>query len=204
MSDIPAWWAQGTLLENCNCRLLCSCHVSYRQPADHERCLGFLLPCFEAGFYGEVPLDGLRAVVLVDAPRIMTEPDWTLGLCIDTGADAAQREAVEAILGGRAGSGWAVLAALATRWLETRQLPIAVDAADGGHRIRAGDLLEARLEPTRGADKQGPARLENQHNQVHGPTHFLAWGTARYTAPLDHFSTAETHSLWSRFSWRGP
>lgn len=34
------WCAKGVICENCNCRYLCRCHLSYRQPTDHECCVG--------------------------------------------------------------------------------------------------------------------------------------------------------------------
>jgi hypothetical protein len=204
MDHVPTWWAKGLLLENCNCRLLCRCHISYRQPADHERCLGFLAARIDDGAYGDVPLGGLQAVVLVDAPQIMTEPDWALGICIDERANQAQREAVERILSGQAGSGWGVLGALVARRLETQIVPIDIQHNEAACTVRVGDVLEASLAAAKGADKSGPPRLENVHNQVHGPSEVLAWGSTHHKGELHHRDTEETHAIWSRFSWRGP
>ena len=94
MTTSESWWAEGTLYENCNCRLLCRCHISYRQPADQDRCIGYLATHIQQGRYGQAPLDGLNAVVYVNAPQIMVDPGWTLGLYIDERADDAQREAL--------------------------------------------------------------------------------------------------------------
>jgi hypothetical protein len=202
MSAQTAWWAEGLLLESCNCRLLCRCHIAYRQPADHERCVGYIAVRVEDGAYGEVPLGGLDALVLIDAPRIMTEPDWTIGLCISERARPPQHEALERILSGQAGGGWAVLGALAARRLATRSLPIRLEAERGGWALRVEGLLQSTLEPTRGADKAGPIRLENTFNQVHGPTQSLAWGSTRFDAALGYAPSEQTHALWSRFRWR--
>ena len=69
-----AWWAKGEMFENCNCRLLCRCHISYRQPADHERCTGCFAIEVAEGRYGEVALDRTRAFLAVDAPQNMLSP----------------------------------------------------------------------------------------------------------------------------------
>jgi len=204
MADDPHWWAKGTLLENCNCRLICRCHIDYRQPADHERCLGFLAAQIESGRYGDTVLDGFSAVLLTDSPQVMLEPGWTVGLCVDERADAAQRLALEAIFGGQAGSGWAVLAALGTRRLETRYLPIRLERQGRNWTLRVGGLLESVLEASKGKDKTGAIRLENIFNQIHGSVQDLAWGSSRYGEPYLHFSTERTHALSSSFSWRGP
>jgi hypothetical protein len=204
MATAPRWWAEGLLLENCNCRLLCRCHIHYSQPADHERCLGFLAFQIERGRYGETTLDGCRAVHISDTPQVMLEAGWRVALLMDEQTTPAQRDALEAILGGRAGGGWAALAALVERREPTRYLPIGMTPEAGGWRLRAGELLDCVLEPTRGRDKSASIRLENIFNQVHGSSQALAWGSARYGAPYEHFGTERSHSLWSAFSWKGP
>ncbi len=40
METYQPWWARGLLRENSNCRLLCRCHISYRQEAEFDRCIG--------------------------------------------------------------------------------------------------------------------------------------------------------------------
>ena len=204
MTPSESWWAKGTLYENCNCRLLCRCHISYRQPADHDRCIGYLATHIQQGRYGEVPLDGLNAVMYVNAPQIMAELGWTLGLYIDERADGPQREALQVIFTGRGGSGWGVLASLATQWLETRFVPID-HQSDGTMRSwRIDGVLDTRLEPIKSADKTGPVRLENIHNQVHGPSQVLAWGSTRFEDQGHSVETDSTHALYSDFSWKGP
>jgi hypothetical protein len=202
MTMIEPWWAKGTLYENCNCRLLCRCHISYRQPADHERCIGYLAANIQQGRYGEVPLDGLNTVVFVDAPQIMAEPGWTLGLYIDERAGGPQREALLAVFGGKAGGGWGVLASLATHWLEPRFVPIHHQSDGGAPSWRIDGVLDTRLEPIKSADKVNPVRLENIHNQVHGPSQVLAWGTTSFSDRGQSLDTEGTHALYSDFSWQ--
>ncbi len=204
MQAKPSWWAKGHLYENCNCRLICRCHISYRQPADHERCLGFLAVRIDEGAFGDVSLAEQQAVLLVDAPQIMTEPDWTVGLCIDERADAGQRDALERILFGQAGGGWAALGALMARRLETRFVPITIQQDGHASTIRVDGVMAGELTAGKGADKENPPRLENLHNQVHGTSQVLAWGSFRYEPGMAQQDTADTHGLWSRFSWRVP
>jgi hypothetical protein len=47
-------------------------------------------------------------------------------------------------------------------------------------------------------------RLENCHNQIHGASQVLAFGTSRLEDNGFALATERTHALWSRFAWQGP
>ena len=125
--DQTAWSARGLLFENCSCQSVCPGHVHFSQPCNHERCVGYWAIRFDEGRFGNVGLDGVRAVVAYDSPQHMIEGGWTQGLIIDRAATPTQRAAVESILAGRAGGPWAKLAAFVGRRLTTRYLPICVE-----------------------------------------------------------------------------
>jgi hypothetical protein len=201
----PAWWARGLLFENCNCRLLCHCHVSFTQPADEERCIGYWAIRIDEGAWGDVPLAGLHALVLGDSPQVMADGDWTQALYLDLRADAAQRPALEAILDGRAGGPWAKLGALVSRRLPTRWVAIRIeeDGRRKAFRVEGADLV-SEVEAIKAADRTGEVRLENCHNQIHGSPQVLAFGTSRLEDNGFALATERTHALWSRFAWQGP
>ena len=99
----PSWWAAGLLFENCNCQSVCPGHVHFDQNCTHDRCLGYWAIQFKDGEFDGVALGGVNAVIAYDSPKHMIEGGWTEALLIDSGASAAQREAIETILTGRAG-----------------------------------------------------------------------------------------------------
>jgi hypothetical protein len=204
-AEVPPWWACGLLFENCNCRLLCHCHVAFTQPADEERCIGYWAVRIEQGAWGDVPLAGLHALVLGDAPQVMAEGGWTQALYLDQRANAGQRVALEAILGGRAGGPWAKLAVLVSRRLDTRWVPIRIEEEGRHKRLRVeGVNLISEVEAIKAADRTGEVRLENCHNQIHGSPQVLAWGSTRVHDDGFALITERTHALWSRFTWQGP
>ena len=47
-----AWRLNGTLIENCNCTLVCPGHMSFKQLCTHERCIGAWGVRIEEGRYG--------------------------------------------------------------------------------------------------------------------------------------------------------
>jgi len=201
----PPWRAHGLLFENCNCRLLCHCHVSFTQPADEKRCIGYWAVRIEEGAWGEVSLAGLHALVLADSPQVMAEGNWTQALYLDRRADAEQRLALEAILGGQAGGPWAKLGALVSRRLPTRWVAIHIEEEGRRKSLRLdGVNLVSEVEAIKAADRSGEVRLENCHNQIHGSPQVLAWGTTRFEDRGLALATERTHALWSRFAWQGP
>lgn len=199
-----AWWAKGVMSENCNCRLLCRCHISYRQPADHERCVGGFAIEVAEGRYGAVALDGVRAFLAVDAPQYMLEGDWTTALVIDEAASEDQRRAIEAILSGAAAGIWSVPANFVGRRLPVRLAPIHQETEGKRRRMWADGIFDTAHEPIKGDDRTGPVRLENAHNQVHGASQILARGDSRFESEAFTVATEGTHAISSAFSWCGP
>jgi hypothetical protein len=195
------WKATGLLFENCNCQLVCPGHMHFSQLCTHERCVGYWAVRFDQGTFGTVPLAGTKAVIAYDSPRHMIDGGWTEVIVIDPAASSEQREAVEAILDGRAGGPWAVLARFVGRRLPTRFLP--VELADDGteKRARIPGVLEGVVAAIRGRDRSRPVTFGNIFNQVHAATQVIATGTTRYDDGVIRVSTEKTHGLYSHFEW---
>ena len=208
-ADTPAWWARGLLFESCNCQVVCPGHVHFSQNCTHERCIGYWALRFDAGQYGSTSLEGVRAVVAFECPQLMIAGGWTEVLLIDEEAAPDQREAVEAILGGKAGGPWEVLARFVSEWLPTRFVPIEIEDEGKVKRVRVGlpmegsvSLLEGSVEDIRGRDGDLPVTLQNMFNQIHAPTQTIARGESRGDIGAIRLRNAGTHGLHSRFEWR--
>lgn len=197
-----AWWAHGLLFENCSCQLVCPGHVHFKQLCTHDRCVGYWAIRIDAGAFGAIRLDGVKAVVAYDSPQHMIAGNWTEGLIIDEAARPEQRTAVEAILSGHAGGPWAVLARFVGRWLATRVLPIDIVDEDATKRVAIAGVLDAAIARIRGRDRTKPVTFENSFNQIHAPSQVLATGDARYNDGAIVFSNKGTHGLYSTFDWR--
>jgi hypothetical protein len=198
-----AWSARGLLFENCTCQLLCPAHVSFKNRCDKDPCRGYWVVHVEDGRYGRVPLNDLNVVILYESPARMYSGEWTQGLHIDERATGPQRDALEAILSGRAGGPWEVLAGFVSKRLPTRPAAIRFEDAGRTKRLTIPGLFETSVTAIRGSDGVGEAVLSNLHNVIHGAVHVLARGQSRSVdAPLE-FVTERTHALYSRFSWQG-
>lgn len=204
MTETTRWRANGLLFENCNCQLICPAHLGFTQRCTPARCLGHWAIHVEAGAYGAVPLDGLNAVIVCDAPQLMISGNWLQAIYIDERADAPQRSALEAIFTGAAGGTWAVLARFVGTRHPTRFVPIRFVDEPRRKAMWIDGCFETGVAPIKGADAAREAVLENVFNQIHAPTQVLAVGTTRYADHGLTFTTDGTHALYSRFSWRGP
>ncbi len=199
--SIP-WRARGLLFENCSCQLVCPGHLHFDQLCTHDRCRGYWAIRIDEGDFGGVPLGGLNAIIAYDTPQHMISGGWTEVLIIDEAASIEQRGAIEAILTGRAGGPWAVLARFVARWLETRYLPISIGEDGPIRRAEIPGLLDATITEIRGRDRTKPVTFENIFNQIHSSSQVLARGTTRYDDGEIVVSNEGTHGLYSRFEWR--
>lgn len=200
-ANVPAWWAEGRLLENCNCTTVCPGHVHFSQACTHERCKGFWIVRFHGGELEGVDLAGVDAVVAYDSPQHMIAGDWTEVIVVSDGASEAQRTAVDRILSGAVGGPWQVLDRFVGRRLPTRSADIRVEEESRSKRIEVEGILDSTLEAIRGRDRERFVTFENMFNQVHAPSQVIARGTSRYDDGTISVTTDGTHGLWSDFRW---
>jgi hypothetical protein len=203
-ASTPPWHARGLMFENCSCQLVCPGHMHFSQACTHERCLGYWAIRIDEGSYGDVPLAGLKAFIAFDAPQHMIEGNWTEVVIIDESASAAQRTALDAILHGRAGGSWGLLAKFVVRWLDTQYRPIEFAEEPHAKHARIPGLLEASITEIKGRDRGRPVTFENIFNQIHAPTQVLALGSTSYDDGVIRIATKQTHGLHSRFEWIVP
>ena len=195
------WHARGLMFENCSCQLVCPGHMHFNQACTHERCIGYWAIRVDQGAYGDVPLAGLKALVAFDCPQHMIEGNWTEVIIIDEAASPDQRGALEAILAGRAGGSWALLAKFVSRRLDTRFLPITFAEEGDTRRATIPGLLDASIRDIKGRDRSKPVTFENIFNQIHGATQVLALGSTAYDDGVIRIATDRTHGLHSTFEW---
>ena len=102
-----SWRLKGKVLVACNCDWGCPCNFNARPTTG--KCEGGWTWHVEDGAAGDVTLDGLNFSVYGNWPGAIHEGNGEALVVIDERADAAQRAAIEEILGGKVGGPWAVL-----------------------------------------------------------------------------------------------
>ena len=97
-----AWRLEGTYFENCNCDMVCPCTTSaLTMPADAERCPVIFVFHIDSGEIEGVDVSGLTVAVLVDAPQMMADGNWRVGMFMDEAASEEQAEKLGAVFSGQ-------------------------------------------------------------------------------------------------------
>jgi hypothetical protein len=92
------WEIKATQFANCNCNFGCPCQFNVLP--DKGFCEAVASYQIEQGHFGDVNLDGLRAVAIYHWPGAVHQGNGTMQLIIDDRADANQREALVKIMSG--------------------------------------------------------------------------------------------------------
>lgn len=147
------WRITGTELANCNCAYGCPCQFNALPTyGDCRAAVGYEI---ERGHFGQVPLDGLRMVLLVSWPGPVHEGNGTMQVIIDERADAAQRDALVKIMTGaetdEMATMWWVYSAMSPNKLEPLFRPIEyeIDIEARRGRFRVPGIVETIGEPIR-------------------------------------------------------
>jgi hypothetical protein len=142
-----AWRLEGTYFENCSCDMICPCSSSgLTMPADTERCEAMLAFHVDSGEIDGVDVSGLSVALLGDAPALMSEGNWRVGMIMDAAASPEQAEALGAVFSGQKGGPMEGLAPLIGEMLGMETAPI--EFVDDGrrHRLKVGDAIRIEVE----------------------------------------------------------
>jgi len=157
-----AWSLEGEYMENCNCEVLCPCITwSMAGPADNERCLVPLAMHIEKGEKDGVSLDGLNAVLVVDAPQVMGEGGWRVAVYLDERASEEQQAALGEILSGAAGGPPAMLGSLVGEQLGVRVVPINYTSEEDRKRVEVPGIMDFEIEPIRNPETGAVQEVTN-------------------------------------------
>ena len=209
MTDSQAlkWWAEGDLLDACNCELLCPCHVSFRQKATYDTCEAIWGVNIERGEWGETRLDGLKAVIVAFVPGpLMIEGGWTALLYIDDRADPDQEQALTSIFSGASGGPWARLAAFFAggKYKAVKRANIDFVKEPRARKIKVPGIASLEIEAIRGVDPDEEVKLVNLRNVIHGSEHVLALSTHSVDDQGIKWENVGKNGLYSTFRWSGP
>jgi len=147
------WEVKAREFVNCNCDFGCPCQFNGRPTYGDCYALGGYQ--IDQGHFGDVKLDGLRAVQVWKWPGAVHEGNGSTLTIIDERADDEQREALRKILYGeetKAGATvWNVFMSTMSNVLDPLYKPIEfeVDVEQRQATLRVPGVLEAKGEPIR-------------------------------------------------------
>lgn len=142
----------GQYFEACNCDVACPC-VFLSDPTQ-EICTVLLAYHIEKGSSGPQRLDGLNFALAVYCRGNMMTHKWEAALYVDQRASPPQREALQAILGGKAGGVFGVLAPYIGTLHGVRFVPIEFTVSGKRRSLKIPEIAEMRVELIAGQDGQ--------------------------------------------------
>lgn len=146
-----SWHLSGDYFENCSCNVVCPCLVSAAAALTSRPTEGFcnvpLIFHIDSGRYGAVALDGLNVFVILSAPGVMAEGDWSIATYIDERANDEQTEALTAIFTGAAGGPMAAFTPLISKNLGVSKVPIAFRIEGKRRSAEIPGILQMSVDP---------------------------------------------------------
>jgi hypothetical protein len=142
---------QGTLLEACNCDVLCPCWIG--EDPDNGSCKSVVAYHFDTGRIRGVDVSGLTLASVVFIPGNVLAGNWQQVLFLDEAANDEQTQAMVDAFSGKLGGPLADLAELIGTQLSVIRAPISHEVVEGRGRLIVGDgTVVAEMEPYRGPD----------------------------------------------------
>ena len=141
-----AWSLKGSYAETCSCELMCPCNLSFDHGATYDFCRATLAFNIREGDVEGTDLAGVKLVVIIDTPKVMTDGNWKLGLFVDDGASDEQADKVVQVFSGQLGGPMAALGPLVGEMLGVERVPIAMEDDGLRHSVRVGDAIDFEIE----------------------------------------------------------
>ncbi|HEV3378416.1 MAG TPA: DUF1326 domain-containing protein [Thermoleophilaceae bacterium] len=152
---------QGTLLEACNCDVLCPCWIG--EDPDNGTCQSVVAYHFDNGTIRGVDVSGMTVASIVFIPGNILAGNWKQVLFIDDRATEEQAQAMADAFTGKLGGPLADLAQLVGERLDVVRTPISHEIVEGrGTLTLGGDKATATMEPYRGPD----GSVTTLHNSI--------------------------------------
>lgn len=195
------WSLEGTYFENCNCDVICPCAATgFTHPSDQDRCCVLFAFHVERGDVDGVDVSDRNVLLVVDAPKQMTDGNWRVGVIMDDRASEEQAEALGAVFGGQKGGPMAGVAPLIGEMLGVESAPI--EYADDGvrHRLKVGDKIDIEVEDYADADG-APIRLSGFGHPVNSTLALARASRSRGSAFGVDLSNEGKNAHSAPFSW---
>ena len=197
-----AWKLTGSYAETCSCELMCPCNLSFDHGATYDFCRATLAFDIHEGEIEGTDIAGLKVVVIIDTPKVMTDGNWRLGVFIDADASDEQAEKLGGVFSGALGGPMEALGPLIGENLGVKRA--AIDVREDGltHAITIGDEVDFEIEDVVpfGVESGQPVRFDGMFHPVGSD---LTMAEAKRTR-IDAFGITyegRTGLSKSEFSW---
>lgn len=139
---------EGTLLEVCNCGVLCPCWIG--EDPDNGTCDSAMAWHVDQGSVNGTDVSGHTVAVLVHIPGNVLKGNWKVAMFTDDKASAQQHQALTDVFTGKLGGPVAETMQLVGEVVSIEQAPITYDLKEGKGTLKVGSVLDTEMEPYRG------------------------------------------------------
>lgn len=199
-----SWEISGTYFENCSCDSACPCATSgFTQPSDQDYCHAALVFHIDRGQIEGVDVAGHTVALVGDAPKMMADGGWVVGLFLDDGVSDEQADALGTVFGGQAGGPLGALAPLIGEVRGIERAAVTYTSEGLRHSVKIGDALDVEVQDIVQAGSNKPVEL---HGMTATPVPDVAVGTAT-RASVNAFGmewdNTGKNAFSGPFSWSG-
>ena len=197
------WNLSGRYFENCTCDVVCPCTASFSLGADYERCMVILVFHVDDGAIEGVDVSGLTVAAVGDAPKVMTDGNWRLGMLIDAAASEDQAGKLGAVFAGQLGGPMESLAPLIGEMLGVERVPMNFESRDGRHSLSLGEYGSVEIEDVVpfGIETGEPARLTGVFHPANSELTIAKAGESRISVFGLEPALAGQSGFATNFAW---
>ena len=198
-----SWRTKGTLLQACNFDYGCPCN--FNAPPTFGSCDGTWIGHIDDGSYGDASLNGLNFAIGSHWPKAIHLGNGEGFVLIDERADQAQREGLVAILTGKVGGPFGILANTISKMHEPQFLPFDMKLDGANSSVRAGDAVELVMEPIKNPVTGAEAfpGIVLPQGLLYRESTRASCKTYKVNAGVN-FEYSGKDAAWSPFEWSGP
>ena len=163
-----SWNLKGSYFETCSCELMCPCNLSFDHGATYDYCRATLVFNIRSGEIEGTDVSGLKAAVIIDTPKVMTDGNWRIGMFVDENATDEQLEKLTAVFGGQLGGPMEGLAPLIGEMLGVERASIEIVDDGLRHSVKIGSAIDFEIEDIVpfGVETGEPVRLVGMFHPV--------------------------------------
>jgi hypothetical protein len=169
---VVSYKLEGSLLEVCDCKVLCPCWIG--EDADNGTCRGTIAHHYTSGRIDDVDVSGLTIAMMSFIPENILKGGWRVAMYVDERATEAQFQALLSVYKGERGGPVADLCKLIGEVVSVERAPIKFSVKDGKGTLTVGSAVFAEMEPYRGPTGEVTRLVESIFSSIPGSPAFVS------------------------------
>ena len=167
-----AYTLEGSILEVCDCKVLCPCWIG--EDPDNGTCDSVIAYHVDTGQIEGVDVSGLTMAMVAHIPGNVLNGNFRTMTFVDDWASIEQEQALLMAFAGKLGGPLEDLSKLVGEMVGVERAPITFDVQEGKGTLRIGTDAEAVMEPYRGPTGEVTTLNESIFSTIPGSPAYVA------------------------------